>query len=65
MCHTIRIKFGVKWLVGISSQGKGPFLFLPNIIQEFYKNVLSKADIIQATGDAVAIFQEVQCLTPR
>ena len=33
-------------------------------VNEFYKNVMSKADIIQATGDAVSIFQEVQCLTP-
>ena len=34
-------------------------------VQEFYSNVLSKADIIQATGDAIANFTEVQCLTPR
>ncbi|MGH0186958.1 UNVERIFIED_CONTAM: hypothetical protein FKN15_023276 [Acipenser sinensis] len=27
--------------------------------------VLSKADVIQATGDAVCIFRELQCLTPR
>ncbi len=33
--------------------------------QEFYKNVIAKADIIQATGDAIAVFSEVQCLTPR
>lgn len=32
---------------------------------EFYQNVLSQADIIQATGDAIANFSEVQCLTPR
>ncbi|ESP04179.1 hypothetical protein LOTGIDRAFT_207546 [Lottia gigantea] len=34
-------------------------------VQEFYNNVLAKADIIQATGDAVVTFTEVQCLTPR
>lgn len=34
-------------------------------IQAFAQNVLSKADVIQATGDAVCIFKELQCLTPR
>ncbi|KAK3580815.1 hypothetical protein CHS0354_025160 [Potamilus streckersoni] len=34
-------------------------------VQEFYNNVIQKADIIQATGDAITIFNEVQCLTPR
>ncbi|XP_075698319.1 FACT complex subunit SSRP1 [Rhinoderma darwinii] len=34
-------------------------------VEAFAKNVLSKADVIQATGDAVCIFQELQCLTPR
>jgi structure-specific recognition protein 1 len=34
-------------------------------VQEFYKNVLNSADIIQVQGDAIATFQEVQCLTPR
>lgn len=33
--------------------------------QAFAQNVLSKADVIQATGDAVCIFKELQCLTPR
>ena len=27
--------------------------------------MLSKADVIQATGDAICIFRELQCLTPR
>lgn len=36
-----------------------------DLVQEFYNNVLEKADIIQATGDALAVFTEVQCLTPR
>uniref|UniRef100_A0A674C8M4 Structure specific recognition protein 1 n=1 Tax=Salmo trutta TaxID=8032 RepID=A0A674C8M4_SALTR len=31
----------------------------------FRDSVLSKADVIQATGDAVCIFKELQCLTPR
>ncbi|ELT88434.1 hypothetical protein CAPTEDRAFT_172235 [Capitella teleta] len=34
-------------------------------VQDFYTSVMSKADIIQATGDAICTFNEVQCLTPR
>ncbi|XP_075959265.1 FACT complex subunit SSRP1a [Anarhichas minor] len=34
-------------------------------VEAFAENVLSKADVIQATGDAVCIFKELQCLTPR
>ena len=34
-------------------------------LQAFAQNVLCKADVIQATGDAVCIFKELQCLTPR
>ncbi|XP_053307153.1 FACT complex subunit SSRP1 [Spea bombifrons] len=34
-------------------------------VDAFVQNVLSKADVIQATGDAVCIFRELQCLTPR
>lgn len=34
-------------------------------LQAFAQNVLSKADVIQATGDAICIFRELQCLTPR
>ncbi|XP_041029977.1 FACT complex subunit SSRP1-like [Carcharodon carcharias] len=34
-------------------------------VEAFSQNVLSKADIIQATGDALCIFRELQCLTPR
>ncbi|MBZ3873751.1 FACT complex subunit SSRP1 [Sciurus carolinensis] len=33
-------------------------------VQAFAQSVLSKADIIQATGDAICIFWELQCLTP-
>lgn len=35
------------------------------LLQAFAQNVLSKADVIQATGDAICIFRELQCLTPR
>ncbi|CAG2170060.1 unnamed protein product, partial [Oppiella nova] len=31
----------------------------------FMEQVLDKASIIQATGDAIATFKELQCLTPR
>lgn len=34
-------------------------------VENFQQRVLSKASIITATGDALAIFREVQCLTPR
>lgn len=34
-------------------------------VMEFHKQVMSSADIIQAVGDAVCVFPEVQCLTPR
>lgn len=38
---------------------------VPFSSQAFAQNVLSKADVIQATGDAICIFRELQCLTPR
>lgn len=34
-------------------------------VDAFRDHVAQKADIISATGDAIAIFREVQCLTPR
>lgn len=34
-------------------------------VENFQQRVMSKASIITATGDALAIFREVQCLTPR
>ncbi|XP_055765586.1 FACT complex subunit SSRP1 isoform X3 [Salvelinus fontinalis] len=37
----------------------------PEPVEVFRDSVLSKADVIQATGDAVCIFKELQCLTPR
>ncbi|CAL8302834.1 unnamed protein product [Arctogadus glacialis] len=43
---------------GPSDEGQDP-------VEAFAQNVLSKADVIQATGDAVCVFKELQCLTPR
>lgn len=34
-------------------------------VQDFFDKVMAKADVIQAAGDAITIFNEVQCLTPR
>ncbi|KAF4027031.1 hypothetical protein G4228_019463 [Cervus hanglu yarkandensis] len=34
-------------------------------VEAFAQNILSKADVIQATGDNICIFRELQCLTPR
>lgn len=34
-------------------------------VQAFHDRALSKADVMQATGDAIAVFSEMQCLTPR
>ncbi|UYV73676.1 SSRP1 [Cordylochernes scorpioides] len=34
-------------------------------VQAFQSNILEKADVIQATGDALVTFRELQCLTPR
>jgi structure-specific recognition protein 1 len=34
-------------------------------VESFREQVMGKASIISATGDAIAIFREVQCLTPR
>ena len=34
-------------------------------VESFQQRVMSKASVITATGDALAIFREVQCLTPR
>jgi hypothetical protein len=41
------------------------WIIRPVSFQEFHENITVKADIIQATGDALAIFEEIQCLTPR
>ncbi|UYV73674.1 SSRP1 [Cordylochernes scorpioides] len=38
----------------------------PNSSQDTVQsNILEKADVIQATGDALVTFRELQCLTPR
>lgn len=34
-------------------------------VKSFVDNVMAKADIIQATGDAIVTFTELHCLTPR
>jgi structure-specific recognition protein 1 len=34
-------------------------------ITQFSAQVMNKASVISATGDAIAIFREIQCLTPR
>lgn len=34
-------------------------------VQNFVDSVMAKADIIQATGDAIVTFSELHCLTPR
>lgn len=34
-------------------------------VDSFYSNVMNKASVISVSGDAIAIFREIQCLTPR
>ena len=34
-------------------------------VEKFADQVTSKASVISATGDAIAIFREIACLTPR
>lgn len=51
------------WLAGLGA--KAGYLITHVCLQAFAQNVLSKADVIQATGDAICIFRELQCLTPR
>lgn len=34
-------------------------------VDAFYQNVINKASILSMSGDAIAIFREIQCLTPR
>lgn len=34
-------------------------------VESFQQRVMGKASVITATGDALAIFKQVQCLTPR
>lgn len=34
-------------------------------VENFQNNVMSKASVISVSGDAIAIFREIHCLTPR
>lgn len=34
-------------------------------VEAFFQNVMNKASVISVSGDAIAIFRELQCLTPR
>lgn len=34
-------------------------------VQQFHDRVMEKASVISVSGDAIAIFREIQCLTPR
>lgn len=34
-------------------------------VDAFHQNVLNKASVLSLSGDAIAIFREIQCLTPR
>lgn len=34
-------------------------------VEAFQQNVMKQASVISVSGDAIAIFREIQCLTPR
>lgn len=34
-------------------------------VDAFHQNVINKASVLSLSGDAIAIFREIQCLTPR
>lgn len=34
-------------------------------VDAFHQQVMNKASVISVSGDAIAIFRELQCLTPR
>lgn len=34
-------------------------------VDAFYDNVIKQASVLSVSGDAIAIFREIQCLTPR
>ena len=34
-------------------------------VDSFHQQVMDKASVISVSGDAIAIFREMQCLTPR
>lgn len=37
----------------------------PDPVKELHDKILARADVIQATGDAIVTFSEIHCLTPR
>lgn len=37
----------------------------PDPVKELHDKILAKADVIQATRDAIVTFAEIHCLTPR
>ncbi len=37
----------------------------PDPVKELHEKILAKADVIQATGDAIVTFSEIHSLTPR
>lgn len=34
-------------------------------VDAFHQNVIKQASVLSVSGDAIAIFRELQCLTPR
>lgn len=34
-------------------------------VEAFYENIIKKASVLSLSGDAIAVFREIQCLTPR
>ena len=46
--------------VGENAEQEGP-----DPVKELHDKILAKADVIQATGDAIVTFSEIHCLTPR
>lgn len=34
-------------------------------VDAFYENIIKKASVLSVSGDAIAVFKEIQCLTPR
>lgn len=37
----------------------------PDPVEEFHDQVMQKASVINVSGDAIAIFREIPCVTPR
>lgn len=34
-------------------------------VDAFYNKIIKKASVLSVSGDAIAVFNEIQCLTPR